>query len=212
MMDSRTILDDFPSIEDCKRIFQAIAMLDSIIMPEWEYRYYSFNSKWCTNEMMASMRDGSGQHYFALFNEYGLIIKGLEYDSTHGRLFQQTGQIDTKIFRSVPKEFEQFMQEPAFIIGETSFCVWAITSEKGWHSGKKYSSDELYLLNILKEGAEGYAKWAEEYYETDIDLGIVKDIFNLKPLSQVVINSLNNEITLGDIQDDIIEIGYPMDN
>lgn len=55
------ILINLPNIENCKRIFQSIAMLDTILMPEWEYRYYSFNSKWYLDEMMASMRDGSGQ-------------------------------------------------------------------------------------------------------------------------------------------------------
>lgn len=180
-------------------------------MPEWEYRYYSFNSRWYINEMMASMRDGSGQHYFALFNKYGLIIKGLEHYSTHGKQFQGTGQADSKIFRNVPIEFEEFIEEPAFIIGETSFCVWTLNGEEDWHSGKEYSSDELYLLDVIKEGAEGYAKWAREYYETDINLDIVRDIFNLKPLSQVMINNLNSEVILEDIRDDIIEIGYPID-
>jgi len=29
-------------------------MLDAILSPEWEFRYYSFNSKWAEGEMMAS--------------------------------------------------------------------------------------------------------------------------------------------------------------
>lgn len=204
------ILKSLPSIENCKRIFQAIATLDAIIMPEWEYRYYSFNSKWDTNEMMASMRDGSGQHYFAVFNKYGLIIKGLEHYSTNGRLFQQVEHVDLELLRSVPNEFRDFLEEPAFTIDETSFCIWNFNNEKEWHSGKEYCTDELYLLSIVIEGAEGYVKWAKDYFEINIDLDTVKDIFNLKRLNQVMINNLNSEISFEDIQDDIIEIGYPI--
>ncbi|WP_249930709.1 hypothetical protein [Paenibacillus polymyxa] len=55
-------------------------------MPEWEYRYYSYNAHWDENEQMASMRDGEGDHYFALFQPTGLIIKGFDqrFNRVHG--------------------------------------------------------------------------------------------------------------------------------
>lgn len=211
-MNNNEILNNLPSIEQCKRIFKSIAILDSIIMPEWEYRYYSFNSKWNTDEMMASMRDGSGQHYFALFNKYGLIIKGFEYYSVSGKLFQQTGQMDKNVFHNVPIEFKDFLKEPAFIVNDSTFCLWNLKGTEGWHSGKEYGSDELYLLNVVTDGAEGYVRWAEKYYETNLNLSIVKDIFDFKPLNYDMLSGLNNEITLEDIQEDIIEIGYPFKN
>ena len=34
-----------------------LALLDAIIEPEWEYRYYSYNSHWSESEEMASLRD-----------------------------------------------------------------------------------------------------------------------------------------------------------
>jgi len=48
-----------------------MAMLDAILMPEWEYRYYSFNAQRGEGEMMGSMRDGAGDEFFALFNGHG---------------------------------------------------------------------------------------------------------------------------------------------
>jgi hypothetical protein len=56
-------------------------MLDAILEPEWEYRYYSFNSRWSPGEMMASMRDGSGDGYFILFDKHGAAIKGFAHES-----------------------------------------------------------------------------------------------------------------------------------
>ncbi len=35
-----------PGIDDLRRLCQSLAMLDAILEPEWQYRYYSFNSRW----------------------------------------------------------------------------------------------------------------------------------------------------------------------
>jgi len=59
-------LETIPEVEALKRLCQSLAMLDAIMSPEWAYRYYSFDSKWGEGEMMASMRDGSGDEYFIL--------------------------------------------------------------------------------------------------------------------------------------------------
>jgi hypothetical protein len=39
-------------------ICKAISVLDAIICQEWQYRYYSFNSEWDTNEQCLQMRNG----------------------------------------------------------------------------------------------------------------------------------------------------------
>jgi hypothetical protein len=74
-------LASFPDVESLKRLSQSLAMLDAILSPDWEFRYYSFNSKWNAGEMMASMRNGSGDDYFILFNSSGAIIKGFAHES-----------------------------------------------------------------------------------------------------------------------------------
>ncbi len=47
--------DLLPSIPQVRHIAQSLAMLDAILSPEWDYRYYSFNSAWGPGEEMASM-------------------------------------------------------------------------------------------------------------------------------------------------------------
>jgi hypothetical protein len=42
--------------DQLKSLCQSLAMLDAIMSPDWEYRHYSFDSKWDLNEMMASMK------------------------------------------------------------------------------------------------------------------------------------------------------------
>ncbi len=42
---STTIAERLPAIKDLRCLCKSLAMLDAIICAEWEYRYYSFNSK-----------------------------------------------------------------------------------------------------------------------------------------------------------------------
>jgi hypothetical protein len=49
-----------PDVESLRRLWQSMAMLDAILSPDWEYRYYSFNAAWGAGEEMGSMRDGCG--------------------------------------------------------------------------------------------------------------------------------------------------------
>ena len=62
-----------------ERVSQSIAVLDAILSPEWDYRFFSFNAAWdpANRERMASMRDGSGDEYFAVFSLVSGILKGL---------------------------------------------------------------------------------------------------------------------------------------
>ena len=63
-------LSGLGSLGTVERVAQSIAVLDAILSPEWEYRFFSFNAAWDSTkrERMASMRDGSGDDYFAVFS------------------------------------------------------------------------------------------------------------------------------------------------
>lgn len=74
-------LKPLPDILELKRLTQSLAMLDAILSPEWEYRYYSFNQAWSDGGMMASMRNGSGDHWFAIFCAAGAAIHGLAHEA-----------------------------------------------------------------------------------------------------------------------------------
>jgi len=50
----KATLEVLLDIEALRKLTQSLAMLDAIMSPEWEYRYYSFNSK-C--EIVAQLND-----------------------------------------------------------------------------------------------------------------------------------------------------------
>ena len=71
-----------PPLEPLIKRCRALAALDLILSPEWEYRYYSFNSRWSKDAQMASMRDGCGDEWWAVFyNNGSAALKGLSHQS-----------------------------------------------------------------------------------------------------------------------------------
>jgi hypothetical protein len=214
-MVSKKILASLPDIESLKKLSQSLAMLDAILSPEWESRYYSFDSKWGKGEMMASMRNGSGDDYFILFNPRGAIIKGFAHESSMSPYANEFGKPWPGVLDDVPSEFKDFLTEPAFSIEDTTFCIWRRYNDQSWQVGKIKNPKEddpdgsRELLSILDGKPSTYRRFAEEYYETEIDLLAVKHIYEHKPLTREVISALNANRSRRSLAKDIKEIGYP---
>lgn len=201
------ILDNINKLPDAlgvKRISQSLALLDSIIMPEWELRYFSFDCHWDGEEMMASMKNGSGNEYFLLFNKYGVI----------GKVFVKNMELSEKekneVFIKIPSTYESFKREEAFSLDSISFCFWRSNSENNWVS--EPTTENLPYLNFLKGDPNVYKVWAEEYYEKKFNASVIQDVFLHKPLTIEMVAGLNAEINIEDLSEDIDEIGYPMAN
>ena len=213
-------LASLPDVESLKRLSQSLAMLDAIMSLDWESRFYSFNSKWSEGEMMASMRDGSGDDYIILFNSHGAIIKGFGHESTMSPFVDEPPKVWRGVLDSVPNEFSDFLNEPAFSIESTTFCIWRRYSDSTWQvgdivypEGEDPEEDDPdgseYLLSILDGKTETYQDFAAEYFEKDIPLAAIQHIYEYKPLTDSVISKLNNEVSKSDLQNDIEEIGFP---
>ncbi|VEL96903.1 hypothetical protein ALT761_01896 [Alteromonas sp. 76-1] len=74
-------LNSMPEVLALKKLLQSLAMLDAIMSPEWDERFYSFNSNWGDNEQMGSMKNGCGDDFFVLFNQDGCFVKGFDHES-----------------------------------------------------------------------------------------------------------------------------------
>ena len=86
--------------------------------------------------MMASMRNGSGDGYFILFNQYGAIIKGFAHESLMSPWGSESEQVWPGVLDEVPSEFQSFLQEPAFSITEATFCIWRRSDDEAWKIGE----------------------------------------------------------------------------
>lgn len=54
----------------------------AMLCPEWQYWYYSFDGNWAQGEMTGSIRDGSGDQVFALFDKHGCFNKEFSHGSS----------------------------------------------------------------------------------------------------------------------------------
>ena len=203
-----------PDIPTLKRLCQSVAMLDAVLQPEWGLRYFSFNSRWAEGEMMASMRDGSGDGYFLLFNKAGAILKGYAHETAMARHFVDTGKAWPGILDKVPADFAGFLTEPAFSAQEATFCLWRTFSDHSWNSGAidfpagNDPDGSVDLLFVLDGKPRTYQSWAEEYYECAVPLARVRQVYQHRPLTAALVSGLNPDVSLDDLAEDITEIGY----
>lgn len=214
-MSAKRIAEQLPEIDDLKKLCQSLAMLEAILSPEWEYRYYSFNSKWAEAEMMASMRNGSGDGYFILFTAQGAAIKGVAHEAPMSSWHDEHEQIWPGVLDQVPDEFAGFLAEPAFSMDDTTFCLWRRYADSKWLTGDiQYPADEdpdgaEELLGILTSRALAYQAFVQDYYETELPLAAIEQIYEHRLLTDEIVSTLNPDIQLAEITDDIDEIGYP---
>lgn len=195
-----------PPPAQLRRITQSLAMLDAILSPEWEYRYYSFDARWGPGEEMASMRNGEGDDWFLLLDSAGAALKGFAHEST------DDGGLAARIQQQVPAAFSAFLREPAFSMEAASFCYWRRHSDTQWH---KVSSTQAQdgadtLLHLLNGDPQTYQRWAESYYEVVVSAEITAAIFRHQPLTEDMIRTLNPDADPALVFAEATDIGYPV--
>ena len=186
-------------------------MLDAILSPDWEYRYYSSNSRWAEGELLASMRNGQGDHWFLLFSPHGVVLHGLAHEAPMYR----PNAPWPGIFDQLPLELAGFLSEPAFDTRNSTFCVWRRLQDDDWHRGNitfppaEDPDGSEDLLRLLDGRPESYRSFAESYYGTNIPLTAIEAIYRHEPLQSDLLRQLNPALDLDSLRDDEEEIGYP---
>ena len=216
MIDTRH-LDDLPDVPTLRQLCQSLAILS----PEWTYRNYCFNARWSDGRMMASMRNGSGDEYYILFNRSGAIIKGYAHEAPLAAYQVGHGVPYPGVIDHVPSEFADFLAEPAFESQVATFCLWRRTGDHALHRGPLAlprgddPDGSAYLLRMLDGDPRTYRAWAEEYFELEapeervVPLAGVERVYRHEPLSDALVTLLNPSVQLADLADDVREIGYP---
>jgi hypothetical protein len=209
-------LSTLPPVDTLRRLMQSLAMLDAILSPEWDRRYFSFNSKWAPGQQMGSMRNGSGDHYFALFNTAGCWLKGFAHESSLSPFRHDKPEVAAGMFKNMPADFSACLQEPAFVLEETTFCIWRRPIDSVWQRGTvalpKSTPDpdgSANLLKYLDGNPETYVNFAAEYYEIDVPLQSVRALYDHQSLGSKLLSTLNASMRAGDLKKDAAEIGYP---
>jgi len=199
-----------PDRKTLKAICKAISVLDAIISQEWDYRYYSYNSKWDKDEECLQMRNGCGDEMHILFREDGCAINGFAHE------YEQ--QDKGNLTQNLPTIFSEFIfGEPVKSIG-TTFCLWTIEL-KNWQVGKieSYDDNSDEMLNIFDGQPQTYVNWATEYFEesykeSGIPLDTVTKIYRGETLTKEMVLSIVDELEDWEkLKSDLTEISYPYD-
>jgi hypothetical protein len=208
-------LPPLPPPEQLRRLCQSLAMLDAIFSPDWQYRYYSFNSRWAKGEMMASMRDGCGDDYFIHFTAAGVALKGYAHESPMAGYNVEHGKPWPGVLDDVPAVFDRFLNQPAFSMNETTFCLWRRKEDRAWKQGKVEfppgddPDGSKRMLAILDGDPRTYQGFCEAYFEQEPPLEHIRAIYEHQTLTPELVSALNPETTLAALSEDESEIGYP---
>jgi hypothetical protein len=182
----------------------SLAVLDAILSPDWESRYYSFDGAWGEDTLMASMRSGSGDDIFLAFGPGGVFIKGFAHEAPMAPASRR-GEIWPGIYDGLPASFDEFRNEPAFSTEAVTFCFWWDATAPGWRVGVRELPEgddpdgSSALLAIYDGDPKRYVEWASDYYETDVPLDTVRAIYDQKPLTRKLVARLNADADVEDV-------------
>ncbi|MGY3337304.1 hypothetical protein ACVW0K_003403 [Streptomyces filamentosus] len=213
-----------PGIEELRDHSRGLAMLDAVLSPQWEGRYYSYDAHWSDTEQLASMKDGEGGEYTIVLSPAGAFARVFDHESPispYGPLAD--GETWPGVLDGVPDAFRAYLTEPAFLdeddVHVTTACLWRETGDTAWRTGpvdlteltdhEDVDGAARFLALLTDRTPEAYARWASDYYETAVDLDAVRHVLALRPLTQEVVTALHPGLDLADLAEDRAEIGYP---
>ncbi|WP_232668152.1 hypothetical protein [Pseudonocardia sp. TRM90224] len=215
VLDVISRLPEIPVVRDRAR---AIAVLDAIVSPTRDFRYFWFNSRWSPTEELASMSNGSGDDYSIVFSPAGACALGFDHESSMSPYRVRPAAPWPGLFDGLPEAFRRYVTDPAFIdetgTPVTTVCFWREPGASGWETGRAEDpaddggAEELFA--VLTAGhPEAYQRFAEDIYEIAADIEAIRHVYAMQPLTQSVVSALHPDATLADLHEDLTRIGYP---
>lgn len=198
---------------------QSMAMLDASLSPEWDSRYFSHDAHWAPAEHMASMRNGSGDEYSFTMTPNGTYGRGFDHESGLSPYTRRPPRPYSGLLDEVPDVLLAAAAESAFVmegVPSVTLTLWRLGGEATWSYGSARgaelsSGDDggSWLFDELDGRPDTYVAFATDYYEVPVDLSAVTYVFEHRPLTDDVVLSLNADLRVADLEDDIRSIGYP---
>jgi hypothetical protein len=195
-----------------------LAVLDAIMSPEWEWRYFSFDAQWSHHQEMASMRNGSGDEYSIVFASAGVYIRGFDHESALSPWAQHPRRVVEGLIDRVPAVFREHVDEPAFSmdgVPSITVCVWRQTDSDVWEFGEPtevglqaQDGGASWLFAELDGDPATYKRFADDYYETDVPLAQVAMVFDRAPVTAELVGELNPEADITAVAEELAALPY----
>ncbi|MCX5065341.1 hypothetical protein OOJ91_05545 [Micromonospora lupini] len=218
------IASTLPSIEVLRERGKALAVLERII--DCGEPRYAYTRQWGDDEA-AVMDNGSGDEWTVVFTAAGAFIRAFAHESAMSPYRDPDHELWAGLLDGIPAVFRPLIEEPAFGDEEGRFVatavLWRLSDDDRWHVGEGITfpsppgphgdnaPDGTDLLGILLDDiVDRYVEFAEDYYEIEVDPGVIEHVVTHRPLTDVVVRALNPEATVARLREDTAAIGYPI--
>ncbi|HEX7167481.1 MAG TPA: hypothetical protein VF230_10920 [Acidimicrobiales bacterium] len=210
-----------PSIATLREWCLSLAVLDAILVPEWEWRSFSFDADWAPSQEMASMRNGSGDEYSITFTPAGAYVRGFDHESPLSPWAFRPVAVVRGLIDRVPASLRECAVEPAFTmdgIPQVTGCLWREGSDNARQFGSPARPElagedggAATLFAELDGKPETYVAFAAEVNEVELDLDQVRAVFERRPICAAFVARLNPAADAGDVLAELRSMGYPTD-
>ncbi len=126
-----------PEIPTLKRWSQSLAVLDLVLNPTSDERYFAFDANWGESEQVASMSNGSGDEYSIVFGPAGAFVRGFDHESQLSPWAFEPVAVVAGLVDGVPPALRDQVGEPAFTLDgvpSLTVCLWRQPHDTAWCS------------------------------------------------------------------------------
>ena len=205
-----------PAPKRLRELLRSLAMLDALLEPQAEHRYFSYDPSWGPGEAMGSMRDGQGDWFAVCFpSTGGAVLRGFGHESVMSPFRGRGGEQWPGLFDGLPARYDWALDADGFVADEVTFCLWYDVDS--WRIGDvKFPrgvtdpDGSASLLTLFDDMPASYVDWARDYYECELELEAVDAIYATTPLSAEIVAAVAPETNVRAARRAARELGYPV--
>ncbi|WP_405828020.1 hypothetical protein [Streptomyces sp. NBC_01176] len=190
-----------------------LAILDVILSPDWEGRYYCMSAGWADGEEMTSMRNESGAEYSIVFSAAEVYVRGFDHESPmspYGTAACPGREWSTKSLIA-----QAFRRGAVLHRRGRRPCRDGLLVAVG-HGRPVAPRDDRFppravdpdgatgLFGLLTDRSpEAFQPFTEDCYDVPAGLAAVRHVHALRPLSRQLVSSLNPAVSLAGLAQDV---------
>lgn len=206
-----------PAIPELWKWTQSLAVLDAILCPEHDMRYFTFDPAWSETQALAAMDNGSGDEWSIVFGAAGVYVRGFDHESDLSPWGLEPPAVLPGLIDDVPEALRELVTEPAFTLDDVpsvTHVLWRLAGDASWSYGlpsdpalhDDSSADDLFA-ELAGEPA-AYVAYASEYFEVDLPASAVERVLAHEPLTDELIRAVDGTADVRAARDEAKEIGY----
>lgn len=205
--------DKLPAPMELKKQLRILAALDVILCETDWLRVHSFHPEWEEGVHLGKIDNGAGDDLYVIFAPEGTMIKGFDHESPYSPHAQEEYETWPGIYEGVPPKLMAYLEdrEDEFEKEDVTFCWWNDSGE--WKTGETERPENWddgfnFLFGYVNQSAESYREWAETYFDAQLELEAIQQVFAGVPITVEIIASLNPERDASAAMDELRMLGF----